>query len=103
MTGEREAIVAGLRERLLTNQGSAGWGYYSGKSSRLEPTCWALLALSAAPDADNVDPADFERKHLAHLARIQRPSGLLVETDDALANLSANGLALATLASLSTS
>ena len=22
-----------------------GWGYYAGKSSRLEPTCWALLAL----------------------------------------------------------
>ena len=22
-----------------------GWGYYPGKASRLEPTCWALLAL----------------------------------------------------------
>jgi hypothetical protein len=23
-----------------------GWGYYSGKASRLEPTCWAFLALT---------------------------------------------------------
>lgn len=25
-----------------------GWGYYAGKRSRLEPTCWALLALKDA-------------------------------------------------------
>ena len=32
-----------------------GWGYYRGKASRLEPTCWALLALNGRPDAP--DPA----------------------------------------------
>jgi len=30
-----------------------GWGYRAGRQSRLEPTCWATLALTAgAPDGD---------------------------------------------------
>ena len=29
-----------------------GWGYYAGKSSRLEPTCWALLALGGEADVE---------------------------------------------------
>lgn len=28
-----------------------GWGYYAGKASRLEPTCWALLASGITPAA----------------------------------------------------
>ena len=28
-----------------------GWGYFAGKASRLEPTCWALLALAGRPGA----------------------------------------------------
>ena len=102
MTGEREAIVARLQQRLLAEAGPAGWAYYSGKSSRVEPTCWALLALSGAPGSRSDDSNGLEQRHLAYLAGIQRASGLLVETDDALANLSSNGLALATLASLET-
>ena len=27
--------------------GDGGWGYYQRKTSRLEPTCWAVLALTA--------------------------------------------------------
>jgi hypothetical protein len=27
--------------------GDGGWGYYQRKASRLEPTCWAVLALTA--------------------------------------------------------
>src|SRR5688572_18239054 len=27
-----------------------GWGYYRQKKSRLEPTCWAVLALASAGD-----------------------------------------------------
>ena len=36
---------------LSTRNADGGWGYYAGKSSRLEPTCWALLALGAEADA----------------------------------------------------
>ena len=35
-----------LRELLLrTRNADGGWGYQAGKASRLEPTCWASLAL----------------------------------------------------------
>ena len=38
--------ISALRRFLLAGRnGDGGWGYYPGKSSRLEPTCWALLAL----------------------------------------------------------
>ncbi|HXT72017.1 MAG TPA: hypothetical protein VN700_19845 [Vicinamibacterales bacterium] len=36
-----------LRNALLERRNSdGGWGYSAGRTSRLEPTCWALLALS---------------------------------------------------------
>jgi hypothetical protein len=36
-----------LARALLTGRNAdGGWGYYRGKVSRLEPTCWALLALA---------------------------------------------------------
>jgi hypothetical protein len=40
-------VASSLVEALLAlrNQ-DGGWGYYTGKSSRIEPTCWALLALA---------------------------------------------------------
>ncbi|MCA1651208.1 MAG: hypothetical protein LC753_13335, partial [Acidobacteria bacterium] len=43
-----------LRRFLLAGRNTdGGWGYYPGKSSRLEPTCWALLALDLrSQDAD---------------------------------------------------
>lgn len=38
------------RERLVSLQNpDGGWGYYPGKSSCLEPTAWALLALDSGP------------------------------------------------------
>jgi len=41
---------------LRLRNADGGWGYYPGKNSRLEPTCWALLATSAgessAPDTE---------------------------------------------------
>ena len=60
--------VAELEKTLLSGRNSdGGWGYYRGKASRLEPTCWGLLALHAAravggeaavlrnwPTADNI-------------------------------------------------
>jgi hypothetical protein len=42
---DREATVARLGERLLAARNAdGGWPYAPGKRSRLEPTCWALLA-----------------------------------------------------------
>jgi hypothetical protein len=40
-----ESLEAALRRG---RNADGGWGYYAGKSSRLEPTCWALLALGDA-------------------------------------------------------
>lgn len=42
-----------LRRFLLAGRNpDGGWGYSPGKASRLEPTCWALLALQGlVPDA----------------------------------------------------
>ena len=33
-----------------------GWPYYAGKTSRLEPTAWALLALRRRASAVSLDP-----------------------------------------------
>ena len=42
--------VAQLRQFLFAGRNAdGGWAYFPGKASRLEPTCWALIAL---PDAD---------------------------------------------------
>jgi hypothetical protein len=46
----------GLQHWLLRGRNAdGGWGYYPGKATRLEPTCWAMLALKGlASDADLV-------------------------------------------------
>lgn len=46
--GTARELVARLR---ATRNQDRGWGYAPGKASRLEPTCWALLALQADDDA----------------------------------------------------
>jgi hypothetical protein len=85
-SGLRDAIAA-LRNR------DGGWPYYPGKTSRIEPTCWALLALSgdAAPDVEVllkwpqqdgwvVDvpgaPVNFGFNAVAGLTLLQRPDGV---------------------------
>lgn len=75
-----------LRQLLLDwRNRDGGWGYYPGKASRLEPTCWALLALgagrSATPAASDV------------LGRWPRQDGLLLDTPGAPVNYAFNGLA----------
>lgn len=61
-----------------------GWGYYAGKSSRLEPTCWALLAVGGQV------PADVLRQWPAE-------NGLLLERGGGSSNFGFHGLALLTL------
>ena len=42
--------TADVRKALLSSRNTdGGWGYYPGKTSRLEPTAWALLALNESP------------------------------------------------------
>jgi hypothetical protein len=65
-----------------------GWGYYRGKTSRLEPTCWALLALSAEGSSGDV------------LRRWPANAGLLLERDGGEPNFAFHGVALLALRAL---
>jgi hypothetical protein len=68
---------------------SGGWSYQRGKASRLEPTCWALLALDGRSSPQSpTDPA-----HRMFLERCQRPGGALVEDQRWPINISFNALA----------
>jgi hypothetical protein len=67
---------------------SGGWGYRAGNRSRIEPTCWALLALgrTAARQAD----AEV-------LRRWPRSDGWLIDVAGAPFNVAFNALAALTL------
>jgi hypothetical protein len=62
--------LSSLRRFLLAGRNAdGGWGYYPGKFSRLEPTCWALLALS------DLDPAILTTWPAADGLLQERPGG----------------------------
>jgi hypothetical protein len=95
MVQDRAAVIDRLRRRLLSEASSAGWPYYAGKASRIESTCWVLLALGSAWDSSSGSWAEFAPRHLAFLSgRQEKAGGLLVETERSLANASSNSLAL---------
>ena len=49
-------MIKDLKSRLLASRNpDGGWPYYAGKTSRLEPTAWALLALQAAGETMSAD------------------------------------------------
>jgi hypothetical protein len=77
-----------LRDFLLrTRNADGGWGYQAGKASRLEPTCWASLALG--------------RTHV-HRVLEQWPcsEGLLLERQGGAANYGFHGQGLIVLRAL---
>jgi hypothetical protein len=76
-----EALLA------LRNQ-DGGWGYYTGKSSRIEPTCWAQLALARAAGS----PVD-----ITLLRGWPREGDWLVDAKGAPINYAFNALAALTL------
>ena len=81
--------LAVLRKSLVDGRNAdGGWGYYAGKASRLEPTCWALLALGS-----EAVPSDVLRKWPA-------TGGLLLERRGGEPNFGFHGLALLTLRAL---
>lgn len=71
---------------LSGRNGDGGWGYFAGRKSRLEPTCWAALALHSA-----------DREAPAALRRWPARDGLLLERDGGEPNYAFHGLALLTL------
>jgi hypothetical protein len=84
MTDAASAVRELLRSRLLAGRNvDGGWGYAAGKATRLEPTCWALLALR------DVDAAP--------LAAWPAPSGLLLERPGGEVNFAFHALALLAL------
>jgi hypothetical protein len=86
-------VLAEVKNALHTSVNpDGGWGYFPGKAIRLEPTCWALLALL---DAGTQAPKDVRRETtaLALLAARQGQQGLLVDVPGAPPNFAFNGLA----------
>ena len=79
------------RELLAARNADGGWGYFAGKASRVEPTCWALLALASrgTHDTGQVEAHDAR----AWLLGCQRADGLLVDAATGSLNLAFNGLA----------
>src|SRR5262245_16877040 len=71
---------------------SGGWSYEQGKASRIEPTCWALLAL----ESQTASPSRL--LHKTFLDSCQRASGALVENQQWPVNISFNALAAFTWA-----
>src|SRR5262245_20424581 len=87
------SIVAGIRADLRAallgaRNADGGWGYVALKQSRIEPTCWALLALGSIDgDLDAVDV----------LTAWPRRNGWLVDLAGAPANHAFNALAALTM------
>lgn len=74
---------------------SGGWSYYPDRSSRIEPTCWALLALGLAGASPHEATAVTAAR--TFLRGLQRSDGLLVEPGTPGPNYGWNGLALLAL------
>jgi hypothetical protein len=79
------STAIGLRAQLLeARSGDGGWGYQARRASRLEPTCWALLALRSSQSLYD------------SLAGWPTREGALLEHRDGLPNWSFHALALTT-------
>jgi hypothetical protein len=82
--------IRDLTELLIAGQNAdGGWGYYRNKKSRLEPTCWAVLALASAGN-DRAAAGEALRHWPAR-------AGLLLERAGGEPNYGFQGLALLTL------
>jgi hypothetical protein len=82
------AGVEETRKFLLQGRNAdGGWGYFAGKKSRLEPTCWAALALGG--EATHANPHPLKQWPVR--------DGLLLEREGGDPNYAFHGLALITL------
>src|SRR6187549_3997658 len=97
---EHSSVAERIRGRLLAHANpDGGWPYAAGKASRVEPTCWALLALLESSTSDLSARAALAAPHLTWLSRAQRGDGLFADQSGVPANFTANGLAACVLAS----
>jgi len=89
---DTQLIVASeLLAVLLAGRNPDGtWGYFAGRTGRLEPTSWATLALV---DSGTREPDLHLSAGMAVFLRRQQPRGLLADVPDAIPNLAFNGLA----------
>lgn len=93
------AVLVQSHLRLGANA-DGGWGYYGGNASRIEPTCWSLLAQVAGDVHVDVS------HHSTFLARCQRNDGWLVDAPGLPVNIAFNAIAAftwLTIPSLATS
>lgn len=82
------STLSTLRDRLIESRNADhGWGYFPGRSSRLEATAWAALALA--------DDVPLSR---SALAAWPRHGGFLTDTTEAHVNYAYNALAAIALA-----
>jgi hypothetical protein len=80
-----------IRAVLLEGRNAdGGWGYLRGRRSRLEPTCWALLALAGT---DRTPP------NVASLRGWPKQNGWLVDAPGLPPNVAFNAIAALTLES----
>ncbi len=101
---DRPALVDALQRVLVAGTHPAGgWPYYAGKRARIEPTCWALLALAETRTRDAGAWQTFAAPHLRFLAGCQQREGVLIDDTPSLPNFTANGLAACVLAHLGAS
>ena len=88
------ATVKRLREALLAAAArEGGWPYYSGKTSRIEPTCWALLALGDTWSDDADARGLLLAHHLRWLSTKTGHDGILLDAAGAPPNFTSNGVA----------
>src|SRR6516164_2274376 len=87
MIGSKTGDLADRLHRGRNDDG--GWGYYPGKASRIEPTCWAALYFSRS-ETSKPDLADGAARWLASRQRID---GFLDDLTGGPPNLGFNGLA----------
>ena len=86
-----DPVELSLRHQLLNaRNGVGGWGYEAGRTPRLEPTCWALLALRTSHPGDDRILTEWPLR-----------GGALLEHRTGLPNWSFHALALATRLALS--
>ena len=78
------------RQLLDARNADGGWPYYRGKTSRLEPTAWALLALKSAGEPVSADV----------LGAWPRRDGLFVDRSSDAVNVAFNGMAAVALVAL---
>lgn len=89
----KRTAISRLRQAVVSGRNAdGGWGYYPGKASRLEPTCWALLAIGSGPDTKAL-----HERAAAWFAGCQRPEGWLLEQPGLPVNIAFNSLAAFTL------